>query len=163
MPTSKLLLELSGDDVVWAEALNRFAEVGISAERLILVERDRSQQYLTYHAIDIALDPFPANGGTTSCDTLWMGVPLVTLAGQHFIARLGVSFLSAIGHPEWIAQTEADYVQIACALAADIEKLNQTRLGLRATVEASPLMDGQRFARHIEAAFWAMRTSVAAA
>ena len=163
VPRSRLLLELSGDDVVWAEALNRFAEVGISAERLILVERDRSQQYLTYHAIDIALDPFPANGGTTSCDTLWMGVPLVTLAGEHFIARLGVSFISAIGHPEWIAQTEADYVQIACTLAADIEKLNQTRLGLRATVEASPLMDGQRFARHIEAAFLAMRTSVAAA
>ena len=163
VPRSRLLLELSGDDAVWTEVFARFAKVGISAERLILVERDRSQQYLTYHAIDIALDPFPANGGTTSCDALWMGVPLVTLAGQHFIARLGVSFISAIGHPEWIAQTEADYVQIAYTLAADIEKLNQTRLGLRTTVEASPLMDSQRFARHIEAAFLAMRTSVAAA
>ncbi len=87
------------------------------------------------------LDPFPANGGTSSCDLLWMGVPLVTLTGERFVSRMGTSLLHAIGHPEWIAQTPEDYVAIAQNLAADIPALDAIRQRLRAETEASPLMD----------------------
>lgn len=148
VPNSRLLLELAGleQSTLSHKLLADFAALDVPAERLQLIHRDRAWQYRRYQQIDIALDPFPANGGTSSCDVLWMGVPLVTLSGERFVSRMGATLLHAVGHPEWIAHTAEEYVQIAQRLAADVPALNAIREGLRAETEASPLMDEAGFA-----------------
>ena len=108
---------------------------------------------MLYNRIDIALDPFPCNGGTTSLDTVWMGVPFVTLAGRHFTSRMGVTILTNAGLPELIAQSEEEYLAIAAALAQDAPRLQQVRAGLRQRVQHSPLMDAPRFTAHLEHAY----------
>lgn len=148
VPDSRLLLELAGleQSTLSDKLLADFAALGVPAERLQLIHRDRAWQYRRYQQIDIVLDPFPANGGTSSCDLLWMGVPLVTLAGERFVSRLGATLLHTVGHPEWIADTAEDYVAIAQSLAADIPALDAIHQKLRAETEASPLMDEAGFA-----------------
>ena len=155
IPNAKLMLEAGGlCEPFMQEAVKaRFAAHGIGADRLMLLGRKPEQQYVLYHRIDIALDPFPCNGGTTSFDALWMGVPLVTLAGKTFVSRMGVSFLSNLGLEELIAGDEVEYVEIGKRLAGDVESLNRQRLGLRERMEASPLMDADRFVRNLEAAY----------
>jgi predicted O-linked N-acetylglucosamine transferase (SPINDLY family) len=155
VPTAHLLLEIHGidDPVFRAEIEGRLARLGLPLDRVILVPRKPENQYVLYNHIDIALDPFPCNGGTTSLDTLWMGVPFVTLAGRHFTSRMGVTILTNAGLPELIAQTEEEYVDIAAALALDPARLNAIRSGLRGRVQASPLMDAQRFTMHLEQAY----------
>jgi predicted O-linked N-acetylglucosamine transferase (SPINDLY family) len=106
-----------------------------------------------YQGIDIALDPFPCAGGTTTCDALWMGVPVVSLAGSTAVSRAGMSILSNVGLPELVAHSQEEYVAIAAALAADRTRLAQLRAGLRERMRQSPLMDAPRFARNIEEAF----------
>jgi predicted O-linked N-acetylglucosamine transferase (SPINDLY family) len=118
------------------------------------VARLARPEYLrTYHRIDIALDTFPYNGHTTSLDSLWMGVPVITLAGETAVGRAGVSQLSNIGLPELIANDADEFVAIAADLAADTQRLAELRRTLRARMQASPLMDGPRFARGVEAAY----------
>ena len=101
--------------------------------------------------MDIALDPFPFNGGLTSCEALWLGLPLVSLAGEDraavMAARQGMAMLQLIGRPEWIAENEAQYVAIAAALAADLPALQQLRYEQRARIQASPLCDEPAFTR----------------
>ena len=89
-----------------------------------------------YNRIDIALDPFPCVGGTTSMDTMWMGVPLITLAGGHCISRMGVSILTNVGMPELIAQNQDEYIRLAVGLALDRERLRGLRHNLRDRVAA---------------------------
>jgi protein O-GlcNAc transferase len=103
-----------------------------------------------HHQIDIALDPFPYAGGTTSCDALYMGVPLVTWAGPTALSRGGVSLLSALGLPELIAATPESYVEIAVKLAQDLPRLEQLRATLRDRMAASPLMDARGFAQDFQ-------------
>ena len=108
-------------------------------------------EYLALHQrIDIALNPFPYAGGTTSCDALYMGVPLITWAGPTALSRGGVSILSAVGLPELIGATPQEYVEIAVGLAKDWVRLEQLRATLRARMEASPLMDAREFARDFQ-------------
>jgi predicted O-linked N-acetylglucosamine transferase (SPINDLY family) len=127
---------------------------GIDAERLEIVGRCSVEKYFkTYDRIDVALDPFPYTGGTTTCDALWMGVPVVTLAGRTAVGRSGVSLLSNVGLPELIAQTPEQYVQIAVDLAKDLPRLIQLRSTLRQRMEKSPLMDAAAFAKGIEGAY----------
>ncbi|MGD0390242.1 MAG: hypothetical protein ABSC42_14950, partial [Tepidisphaeraceae bacterium] len=118
-----------------------------------------SEYFKLYEQIDVGLDPFPCNGGTTTCDALWMGVPVVTLAGRTAVGRGGVSILANVGLPELIAQTPQQYVQIATDLAGDLPRLAELRRTLRARMQASPLMDAPRFARNIEAAYREMWTT----
>jgi predicted O-linked N-acetylglucosamine transferase (SPINDLY family) len=106
--------------------------------------------------VDIALDPFPFNGHTTTCDCLWQGLPVVTLAGQTYVSRFGGSALVALEHAEWIAQSRAEYVAIAGRLASDIGQLARIRAELRAQMAASPLVDFAGFTRHLEAEYRAM-------
>lgn len=155
VPSSHLLIEAPGlhQREFRRSVVARFEQHGVLADRLILLDRDTKQQYKIYHRIDIALDPFPYNGGTTTCDLLWMGVPLVTLPGESEVSRLGLSFVTNVGHPEWAASSQDDYVRIASALAADVQQLNRIRLRMRHNVEMSPLMDGRRFAEHLQEAF----------
>lgn len=149
VPGSKLLIE--GKDLGRADFAAKFTArcelAGIAADRLRLVNLDPKNQYLTYHDIDIALDPFPLTGGTTSCDTLWMGVPMVTLEGEMFSSRMGVGLLTTIGKPEWIARDVDDYVAVAARLAQDHEALDRIRMTVRPLMESSPVMNEALHAR----------------
>jgi len=127
---------------------------GISPDRIELVARRPRLQYLDlFHRIDVGLDSFPYNGHTTNLDSFWMGVPAITLVGQTVVGRAGLSQLTNMGLPELIAQTPEQYVQIAAESAGDLPRLAELRRTLRGRMQASPLMDGPRFARNIEAAY----------
>jgi protein O-GlcNAc transferase len=130
------------------------AEEGISPDRVTFLPKIPPSQYLsTYLQMDLALDPFPYGGGTTTCDALWMGVPVLSLAGQTGVGRGGLSILSNIGLAELVAHNADEYVQIAVALAGDLPRLGNLRTALRERMQKSPLMDAHRFARNIEAAY----------
>jgi predicted O-linked N-acetylglucosamine transferase (SPINDLY family) len=132
----------------------RFAGKDISPDRLEFPSRQPWPQYMrTYGRIDIALDPFPWGGGITTCDALWMGVPVVSLVGRTAVGRGGASILSNVGLPELIARTPQQYVQTATDLATDLPRLVELRRTLRGRMKASPLMDAPRFARNVEAAY----------
>lgn len=137
--------------------IERFAVCGIGADRLILEGFESREKYLiAYQRVDIALDPFPYPGGTTSVEGLWMGVPVLTLAGERFLSRQGVGILMNIGLPEWIAASAEDYVVRAIRHAYDRQRLSELRDGLRQQVLASPLFDAPRFARYFEYALRGM-------
>ncbi|MGJ4748601.1 hypothetical protein ACQV5M_19725, partial [Leptospira sp. SA-E8] len=142
VPNSHLLIEGRNFDKpeFVDEYRARCDRLGIDTTRLTLLVVDSRNQYLTYHKIDIALDPFPLVGGTTSSDLVWMGVPLITMNGDSLGARMGVGILAHLGKHEWIARSPDDYVNIAVRLAQNVEELNRIRLGLRDEVEASVLM-----------------------
>jgi protein O-GlcNAc transferase len=128
---------------------NRFAAHGIAADRLTLEEFVPRGDYLaSYQGIDIALDPFPYPGGTTTIESLWMGVPVLTLAGERFLSRQGVGILMNAGLPGWIAKDAEDYVKRAVSYAKDWPGLASQRATLRAQVLASPLFDATRFAAY---------------
>lgn len=156
VPGSKLLLEVLGLEEFQKDLEQRLVNQGLPPERVILKPRKPQNHLALYNKIDIALDPFPCNGGTTSMDTLWMGVPFITLAGNSFVSRMGVSFLTNAGLPELIAENKDEYRDKAVALAHDKERLRRVRAGLRERVQASPLMDQKRFARNMEEAYRAM-------
>jgi protein O-GlcNAc transferase len=113
-------------------------------------------RYALYNRIDIALDPFPYNGGTTSLDTLWMGVPFIALEGEHFVARMGHSILNNAGLPELSARTLDDYVALACRLGSEHAWREEIRRGLRERFAASPHMDHQLLADDMRDAWRAM-------
>ncbi|MGB6430272.1 MAG: hypothetical protein WBF06_06775, partial [Candidatus Acidiferrales bacterium] len=130
---------------------NWFGEWAIDPSRLEFLERCSRRDYLRlYDRIDICLDPLPYNGITTTCDAIWMGVPVVTLVGKTPAGRAGLGLLSTIGVPELIAKTPEQFIAIATELAGDYERLKNYRRTLRDRMRASPLMDAQRFARNVE-------------
>jgi len=106
-----------------------------------------------YNDIDIGLDPTPFNGGATTFQALWMGVPVVTLAGGNFCQRMGASILGGIGLPELVAQSSEEYVTIVTTLAADRARLAALKQGLRTRLAASALGDPTRYTRNLEAAY----------
>ena len=136
------------------------AETGgkaVDGSRVSFVPPQGRQDYLrTYGRIDIGLDPFPFNGMTTTCEALWMGVPVLTTLGQTPGARVGGGLLATVGLGELVAHSDAGLVEIAVALAGDRPRLADLRATMRGRLQASPLMDGPRFARHVEAAYRAM-------
>ena len=134
-----------------------FADAGVSPTRVRFVGRADPAEYLErYHGIDLALDPVPFVGHTTTCDAAWMGVPTVTRAGDCYAHRYGSSVLCAIGLPELVADDDDEYVRTAVALVNDAPRLGRIRSTLRRTVEASPIMDAVGFTRDLEAAYRAM-------
>jgi len=155
VPNSRLLMEIVGigNPKIKEDVVARFVKNGLPVDRVILEPRLITNQYILYNRIDIALDPFPCNGGTTSMDTLWMGVPFITLAGRHFVSRMGVTILSNAGLSELIAENLEEYISKAVNLANDPMRLRKLREGLRDKFAASPVMDQKKFVRNIEAAF----------
>jgi predicted O-linked N-acetylglucosamine transferase (SPINDLY family) len=134
--------------------LDQFRQAGVDPPRIEFIDRQSRIEYLRqYGRIDISLDTFPYSGHTTTLDSLWMGVPVVTLVGKTVVGRTGLSQLSNLGLPELAAQTPEQYVQIAAELAGDLPRLAGLRSTLRGRMQASPLMDATRFARNIEAAY----------
>jgi predicted O-linked N-acetylglucosamine transferase (SPINDLY family) len=155
VPGSALVLKNDACDVapVRERMLASFAAGGIDAERIVFRGPSTHAEMLAeYAAIDIALDTFPYNGGATTCDALWMGIPVITLAGETMIARQGAALLTAAGHPEWIAADPAAYVRIARDLAAGVPALSATRATLRGELARSALCDADAFARDLHAA-----------
>ena len=157
VPDSRLLLKdrpLS-DPGTAAGLRARFAATGIDPDRLDLVGfiKDPAGHLAAYNRIDIALDPHPYNGTITTCDTLWMGTPLVTLAGGRHAARVGASLMASIGLPDLVAATPERYAAIAAELAGDLGRLMRLRMGMRERVRASALCDEARFMRNLESAY----------
>jgi protein O-GlcNAc transferase len=113
---------------------------------------DRPQYLRMYDRIDIALDPLPYNGITTTCDALWMGVPVITMPGRTAAGRAGLSILQNIELGELVAADESRFVEIAAALAADRPRLAELRSSLRDRFRRSPIMDFPQFARDFESA-----------
>jgi predicted O-linked N-acetylglucosamine transferase (SPINDLY family) len=141
--------------------LQSFAAHGVEAGRVELLDYSASPDWpahmAMYDRLDIALDPVGAvGGGTTTCDALWMGVPVVGLSGDRAASRMTASMLHAIGRKEWLAATEDDYVAIAAALARDVEGRRQMRGAQRERVAQSPLCDARGLARQLEDAYAGM-------
>ena len=161
VPGSRLLLKYVdwfSDPAVRGRFVRLFGENGVASDRLNFRGRDlrRSDQLALLNEADIALDPFPFNGSTTSFEALWMGVPVVTLAGERFVGRVGASVLTALGQEALIATDEAGYVERAVALAEDRIRLAALRRTLRPTLAASPLCDAPGYTRIFEDALLAM-------
>ncbi len=152
-PGSRLRLDNKpfGASGTQEEVRRRFAAHGITADRLELGDTPSHPAVLAaYNAIDIALDPFPHNAGTTSLEALWMGAPVLTLADRPPVGRLGESLLTALGLPDWVARSEAEYVAKAKAADADRPALARVRAALRARCEASALHDSDGLTRAME-------------
>lgn len=145
------------DGAIRQQTLARFAAHGIAEDRLLLEGAEsRAKYFAAYHRVDIALDPFPYPGGTTTVESLWMGVPVLNLSGESFLFRQGAGFLSSAGLPEWVAASQDDYVSRAVGFATDQSGLSGLRNGLRRQVEASSIMAGERFAAHFAAVLTGM-------
>jgi len=136
---------------------------GVAESRITFAPRLPHREYLRlYHEIDIFLDTFPYNAHTTGLDSLYMGVPLVTMAGQTVVGRAGVSQLTNLGLPELIARTPEEFVRIAVELASDLPRLQQLRTELRDRMRNSPLMDVEGFTRDLESAYRTLRQNYCA-
>ncbi len=154
VPNSRLIIACLPDGRTRARLRAIFAAHGIAESRLELMGRLSMPDFWSVHRrVDIALDSFPCNGGTTTCDTLWMGVPVVTRRGERFASRAGYSILANIGLNDLVARNDDEYVAIARALALDRARLDGLRAGLRPRLATSPLLDVARFTGHLEAAY----------
>jgi predicted O-linked N-acetylglucosamine transferase (SPINDLY family) len=151
VPNSRLIIRADMTDSLRARLLETFAARGIGGERLELINRLPRPLYLELiKRMDIALDPFPFNGHTTTCDCIWQGVPVVTLSGTTYVSRFGGSGLRTLGLEELVADSREKYLEITIALAGDIERLAHLRTTLRERMAASPLTDFTGFTRNLE-------------
>lgn len=145
VPDARLLLKGRGlnEPAVRARYAERFAACGLPVERVDLLDRtaETLDHLAHYHRVDVALDTFPYHGTTTTCEALWMGVPVVTLLGDRHLSRVSASLLQAIGRAEWIASSPDEYVSVAAELARDRSRLAGIRAGLRLEMKCSPLLD----------------------
>jgi predicted O-linked N-acetylglucosamine transferase (SPINDLY family) len=157
MPTARLLLKSQGlgNPKTAARLREKFIRAGVAAERIELsgAGLSKEQHMGLYNRVDVGLDPFPYNGTTTTCDALWMGVPVVTLAGRTHVARVGLSLVSHLGFPGWGVNTPDDYVAKCRELAGDLPGLARLRLQLREQMRQSPLCDAAQFTGHLEAVY----------
>jgi len=154
MPQSRLLLVGVPDGRPRDDLLREFTVAGVAASRLKILPRVPPDTYLQqFDEVDMALDTTPYGGGTTTFDALWMGVPVLTLAGDRPASRSAESILGALGMQDWIAASAEDYVRLALARAADTASLGELRATLRRRLRESPLMDEARFARDMETVY----------
>lgn len=155
-PTARLVLKYSvfADPVLCAETAARFEAHGVSAERLLFRGHSKGEAYeQAFEEVDIALDPSPVTGGTTTMEALSRGLPVLSLKGDDFYARVGMHTLMAIGLPELLGETWDDYIRIAVELARDIPQLLQLRARVRPALDASPYRDEVGFTRRLETAY----------
>ena len=145
VPGSRLMIKATGlgEPQMHEWYCGRLRAAGIAGEKVVLLERTSSMRdHLSLYAqVDVALDTFPYGGTTTTCEALWQGVPVVSLAGDRHASRVGASLLRAVGHPEWVASDEESYIAIGKSLANDRERLNLGRSKLRSAMAGSPLLD----------------------
>lgn len=160
LPRARLVVKSHGfrADSARRRVLDLFAANGIAADRIdpCVPESSYARHLARYQDVDVALDVFPWNGATAACEALWMGVPVVTLAGTTHASRIGASILQSAGLPQFIAGTRQQYLAIAKELAQDAAGRRELRSGMRERMRSSPLMDGGGFVRGLEAAYRAM-------
>lgn len=160
LPQSRLVLKAYGLSAESArrDVVGRFEALGISRERLAILQPDDTaiQHLARYNDIDVALDTFPYNGATTTLEALWMGVPVVTLAGRAHVARVGASILTRAGLGDLVAETEEMYVERALAIAVDEVRRKELRTSMRDRLRASPLIDATAFTHGLEQAYQQM-------
>ena len=163
VPGSRLLMKVLGSryEPLSSYIYGQFERNGISRERIILHEwaSDIMAHLELFNQVDIALDAYPYNGTTTTCEALFMGVPVVSLSGRAHVSRVGASLLTNAGFPELIAESKVEYVAKAVELADDITRLEQYRASLRSIVSQSPVMDTELFTRTLETAYREMWTA----
>jgi protein O-GlcNAc transferase len=154
VPDSRLLLHHSTAEGTQARVLETFFSLGILPHRIGFAGAlEWPAHWEWFHQVDLALDPFPYNGTTGSCETLWMGVPFITLAGRTHVARVGVSLLTRIGLEHLIARDVEEYIDMAVKLAADRPALQSLRSGMRRRMRSTTLMNGAAFTRGLEEAY----------
>lgn len=157
LPASRLLLKsrVFSDPTIVERTHAVFERQGVASRRVSLHGADLPvrDHLALYHGVDVALDPFPYNGTTTTCEALWMGVPVITLAGRVHAARVGASLLTHTGLKDWIASSPNDYVRLAVEGARDLPRLATLRGTLRDQLRTSPLCDASRFTRGLENAY----------
>ena len=157
IPTARLSLLCAADAETQARVIAQFARGGVSHERLLLHGREPRSAYLQRFAgVDIALDPFPCNGGTTTCDALWMGLPVIALIGDTFLSRASYSVLSAAGLDEFARLNEDDYIAACVDLSRNPSRLATLRATLRDRLQGSPLLDGALLACNVESTLRAL-------
>ncbi len=164
VPGSRMLMKSASlaDPAVRESVAARMAAAGIPAERLELVARTASRvdHLALYSHVHVALDTVPYNGTTTTCEAMWMGVPVVCMLGDRHAARVSASLVAATGHPEWAAGDADGFVATAVRLAGDPDGLARIRAGLRARMASSALMDAHAYGARFHAALrsaWAQR------
>ena len=159
LPRAQLYLKYNSfeDDGVRQRYQSLFTTHGVDSARIRFAGSSPREQYLAaYQEVDITLDPFPFNGCTTTMESLWMGVPVVTLRGDRYVSHMGETILKNLGLPELVTDCEEDYITRVIALASDLPSLAELRGGLRDRLLNSPLCDGQGFTRGLEAAYHQM-------
>ena len=161
IPNSRLLLKYFShysEPLMRERTIERFRRQNISEDRLILnAATDTRLDHLTvYHQADIALDPFPFNGATTTFEALTMGVPVITLTGDHFVSRVATSLVTHVGRSDFAADSYDQYISIAKDLANNIDNLNLIRRSLRQQLHESSLCNGAEYAKNVEMAFRSM-------
>ena len=155
VPNSRLMLKAPSfkDEAAVKVFVQRFKQLGVALDRLeFRGPSSLSDMMAEYADVDIALDPVPYNGGTTSLQAMWMGVPVLTIAGGHFVSRMGASFMQAAGLPEWVAKDDADFVSRAVALSQDRAALLKLKMGMRERLLALPAWDIDAYAQDLQAA-----------
>ena len=155
-PNSKLIIQTSAMNSPQTKAIvqARFEAEGVSADRLDFRPWSDMKNYLALlERSDITLDPYPFNGGTTTCHSLWMGAPVLTLAGDRHASRMGLSMMTNIGLPEFVAHSPEEYVAIGQRLAGNVPWLREVRRTMRERLLASPLLDAAGHTRELEAVY----------
>lgn len=152
-PAARLILDFGtfADPLAQAHYRQFMARCGMNPDQVTM--RNSANIFAGLNDFDILLDSFPHSGGTMLFDALWMGVPILTLASRPPVGRIGTSLMTNLGLPEWVAESEAEYIAKAATLSRDFQALAQLRAGMRGRIQGSPLMDGPGFARGVEAAY----------
>ena len=160
IPNSKLILksrELDNQKVA-NETLERFKKYKINKSRLILLGRSKTRKKVleVYNKIDISLDPFPFQGNTSTCEAVWMGVPVITLKGSRYLFHFGESINSNLNMHNWIADNNNEYISKAIKFSSNIDLLSKIRTSLREKALQSPVFDAPRFAEYFSKMLWEM-------
>ena len=160
IPNSRLYLktgQLDSEDLC-EKTRSRFTKHGITPERLLLKGKTNSaaEHLAEYNKVDIALDPFPYPGATTSIEAMWMGVPVLTIKGNRFVSLIATSVAHYSGLPDWVATSKDGCVAKAVSFTSDLDRLSSLRAGLREQVLTSSIFDAPRFAQNLESALWGM-------
>jgi predicted O-linked N-acetylglucosamine transferase (SPINDLY family) len=157
IPGSRMLIKAKSlsDRSTREYVTDMFAKNNIGINRFELMPRESSyKEHLNlYKRIDIGLDTFPYNGTTTTCEALWMGVPVITLAGNTHASRVGVSLLTTIGLSGLVAGSQDEYIDTAVRLASDLKRLQSLRQGLRDMMTQSPMTNARRFTDNLESCY----------
>ncbi len=158
IPKSRLVLQAGRSVEAARQLTERFTRLGVSSDRLELVYRLPEHEYFeAYQPLDVALDPFPFNGRATTCDALWMGVPVLSLAGADCRSRQGVCILTSVGLPDFVANGLDKFIELAATWAEQRDGLADLRSGLREMMASSAVTDAEAYVRNLEAAY---RTAV---